>query len=421
MTIEKNRYEAAVIGGGLAGLTAAVILARAGKSVVVLEKENQLGGLAQTTKMNGALFNLGPHAMYEGGAALRILSELGCLPKGGYASKSGMSGIINGSVLEVPAGLSLEENAEWSSLMSGLGQIDTESVQSISLQDWAVNHIRHERVRLLFHVMCRQWSYCDDMSVLSAGFAIKQGQLAGRGVHYVEGGWQIVINDLRDAAKKAGATIVTGYMAEQIMLKNGSVNALKLSDGTVIKVSSIIAAVGPHEVYRLVPDAEAMSISRWRAESRPLYAACLDVALRNMPYPERVFALGLDKPLYYSKHSGAVKLSDNGAHVLHVMKYNDNEYASNPKSDEKELIDFLELLEPGWDKEVVSIRFSPNVLVAHDSRTIHHHGAGPAPNPAVLEVPGLFVAGDWVGSEGRLADAAMASSKLAAEEVLRHA
>ncbi|MBW7455229.1 FAD-dependent oxidoreductase, partial [Paenibacillus sepulcri] len=68
-----NKYDAAVVGGGLAGLTAAVFLARAGKSVIVLEKAGRTGGLAQTVNKNGALFNFGPHAMYEGGAALRIL------------------------------------------------------------------------------------------------------------------------------------------------------------------------------------------------------------------------------------------------------------------------------------------------------------------------------------------------------------
>ncbi|MNJ55501.1 hypothetical protein D3C77_509950 [compost metagenome] len=163
-----------------------------------------------------------------------------------------------------------------------------------------------------------------------------------------------------------------------------------------------------------------MSIGRWKNEARPLYAACLDIALRQLPYPEHVFALGLDQPLYFSKHSGAVRLSDNGAHVLHVMRYNDNEAARDGKSDESELAGLLDLLEPGWNREVVAIRFSPNVLVAHDSRTIRHCGAGPAPSPVVPEVQGLYVAGDWVGSEGRLADAGMASAKQAAQEVLRH-
>ncbi len=419
MTSVGHSYDVAVIGGGLTGLTAAVYLARSGKSVVVLDKDSRLGGLAQTTQMNGAWFNLGPHAMYEGGAALRILRELDCLPDGGYASKSGMIGIWQGKIVSVPDDLTPEENAEWSKLMSGLNQIDTESIRSVSLQEWALQHIRYERVGLFFHAMCRQWSYCDQMNALSAGYVIEQGQLAGQGVRYVEGGWQTVVNDLNQAAIQAGAAIVTGRRAEQILLRDGGVDALALSDGTQFKVDTVIAACGPEEVCRLVEGSEEMSIGKWKRESRPLYAACLDVALRQMPYPERSFALGLDQPLYFSKHSGAVRLSDNGAHVLHVMRYNDNEAIRDAKSDEGELTCLLDLLEPGWDREVVAIRFSPNVLVAHDSRTIRHRGAGPAPSPIVPEVHGLYVAGDWVGLEGRLADAGMASAKQAAQEVLR--
>ncbi|UUZ97658.1 hypothetical protein LJK87_41580 [Paenibacillus sp. P25] len=203
-------------------------------------------------------------------------------------------------------------------------------------------------------------------------------------------------------------------------MENGGVKGVKLSDDSVINVSAVIAATGPHEVCRLVQGAERMSIGKWKEESRPLYAACLDVALKQFPYPERVFALGLDEPLYFSKHSGPVTLSDNGALVLHAMRYNDNDHLRDASSDEKALTDLMDLLEPGWEKEVVAMRFSPNVLVGYDSRTLYHNGAGPAPSPVVPEVTGLYVAGDWVGAEGRLADAGMASAKQAAEEVLRY-
>ncbi|MEK3780685.1 MULTISPECIES: phytoene desaturase family protein [Paenibacillus] len=420
MTFHNKSFDIAVIGGGLTGLTAAVYLARAGKSVIVLEKENQLGGLAQTVKLNGALFNLGPHAMYEGGAALRILNELGCLPEGGYASKGSMIGIIREKIVEVPKDLTSAESREWSSLMGGIGQINAESIRSISLQQWADDNILHERVRLLFLAMCRQWTYCDAMDLMSAGFAIRQGQLAGNGVRYVEGGWQSVVNNLRDAAIHAGASFVTGNGAQQIQIKNGLVHGVELSDGKEVKVSVVIAAIGPHELCRLLPGADGLSISRWKAQARPLYAACLDVALRHFPYPERVFALGLDAPLYFSKHSGPVKLSDNGALVLHAMRYNGNDNRRDAQADKKALTDLLDLLEPGWEKEVVAIRFSPNVLVGHDSRTIHQNGNGLTPSPVVPDVHGLFVAGDWVGTEGRLADAGMASAKQAADEAMRY-
>ncbi|MFC4104203.1 phytoene desaturase family protein [Paenibacillus xanthanilyticus] len=413
-----NDYDVAVIGGGLTGLTAAVYLARAGQSVLVLEKERELGGLARTANLNGALFNLGPHAMYEGGAALCILGELGCLPTGGHAAKGSLIGVLQGQILEVPSGLTPEENEEWNSVMAGLRDIDTEPIRSTGVQAWAEQHIRLERVRLFFYAMCRQWSYCDDISRLSAGYAIRQGQLAGQGVRYVEGGWQTVVDQLRQAALQAGAAIASGSGAEEILIADGRVEGLKLSDGAFIRVSSVIAAAGIREACRLVKDFEQMSLGRWLSASSPLYAACLDVALRRVPRPERVFALGLDEPFYFSKHSGPVSLSDNGAQVMHAMRYNNGDGARDAVCDKLALTRLMDLLQPGWEREVVAIRYSPNILVAHDARTAIHNGAGPAPDHTVPEVAGLYVAGDWVGPEGRLADAGMASAKRAAQAAI---
>lgn len=419
-TMNNQKYDVAIIGGGLTGLTAAIYLARGGKSVIIIEKEKQLGGMARTDILNGAYFNQGPHAMYEGGAAIRILSELAALPDGGYAVKGSMIGIQQGQLIQIPSGITTEESQEWSTLMSGLSQIDTEAIQAVSLEEWAQTYIVHDQVRLLFYAMCRQWAYSDNMRILSAGYVIKQGQLAGKGVRYVEGGWQSVVDGLRTMAVKAGSTILTGNSADRIWLRENTVCGIVFTDGTEIEASSVIAAAGPDEVCRLIEGSEHMSLGKWREVSNPLYGSCLDVALRQLPHPERVFALGMDQPYYFSIHSGSVKLSDNGAKVLHVMKYNDNDRNMDPVQDEKELKELLELLQPGWEQEVVAARFLPNILIAYDSHTIFHNGSGSAPDPIVPEIKGLFVAGDWVGSEGRLADAAMASAKLAALEVLSY-
>ena len=53
-----------VLGGGPAGLTAAYLLARAGRRVVVLEAEAQVGGLAKTVEIDGYRFDLGGHRFF---------------------------------------------------------------------------------------------------------------------------------------------------------------------------------------------------------------------------------------------------------------------------------------------------------------------------------------------------------------------
>ncbi|WP_237446564.1 hypothetical protein [Shimazuella alba] len=103
-----------------------------------------------------------------------------------------------------------------------------------------------------------------------------------------------------------------------------------------------------------------------------------------------------------------------------MMKYHDNQLITDAKADKQQLIDLLHLLQPGWEEGLVAIRYLPKILVAHDAHTIHHAGSGSASSPIVPEIKGLYVAGDWVGQEGRLADAAMLSAKLAAQEVISH-
>ncbi|HKX33794.1 MAG TPA: FAD-dependent oxidoreductase, partial [Actinomycetota bacterium] len=46
-----SRYDAVIIGGGHNGLTAAAYLARAGRTVLVLERRHVLGGAAVTEEV----------------------------------------------------------------------------------------------------------------------------------------------------------------------------------------------------------------------------------------------------------------------------------------------------------------------------------------------------------------------------------
>src|SRR3979409_658441 len=53
-----------VLGGGPAGLTAGYLLGKAGQDVLVLEAEDQVGGLAKTVEIDGYRFDLGGHRFF---------------------------------------------------------------------------------------------------------------------------------------------------------------------------------------------------------------------------------------------------------------------------------------------------------------------------------------------------------------------
>jgi phytoene dehydrogenase-like protein len=71
------KYDAIVVGGGIAGLTSAAFLAKAGHSVLLCEKENACGGLLNTFERDGFFFDGGIRATENSGVLLPMLKKLG--------------------------------------------------------------------------------------------------------------------------------------------------------------------------------------------------------------------------------------------------------------------------------------------------------------------------------------------------------
>jgi phytoene dehydrogenase-like protein len=126
------------------------------------------------------------------------------------------------------------------------------------------------------------------------------------------------------------------------------------------------------------------------------------------------FALGVDRPFYLSVHSATARLAPPGAAVVHVAKYLPPDHDGDAESDRREIEAFADVAQPGWRELVVEARFLPRMTVMEAIPTAAANGTAGRPGPRVPDVPGLFVAGDWVGPLGLLADASLASAELAA-------
>ena len=71
------KHDAIIVGGGIAGLTAAAFLVKQGRSVLLCEKENKLGGLVGSFAVDGFTFDSGLRAMENSGVLLPMLQSLG--------------------------------------------------------------------------------------------------------------------------------------------------------------------------------------------------------------------------------------------------------------------------------------------------------------------------------------------------------
>jgi phytoene dehydrogenase-like protein len=72
-----NHYDTLIVGGGIAGLTSAVYLARAGQKVLLIEKNRECGGLVNTFSRDGFRFDAGVRALEDAGIIFPMLNDLG--------------------------------------------------------------------------------------------------------------------------------------------------------------------------------------------------------------------------------------------------------------------------------------------------------------------------------------------------------
>jgi phytoene dehydrogenase-like protein len=74
--IADHVYNTIVVGGGIAGLTSAVYLARSGQKVLLIEKNKQCGGLVNSFTRDGFHFEAGVRALEDAGIIFPMLKEL---------------------------------------------------------------------------------------------------------------------------------------------------------------------------------------------------------------------------------------------------------------------------------------------------------------------------------------------------------
>ncbi|HDX9630163.1 TPA: FAD-dependent oxidoreductase [Bacillus cereus] len=420
-----NTFDVAIVGGGLAGLTASIYLAKAGRKVIVLEKSSRFGGRGMTVNKNGVCMNLGAHALYRGGAAFLTFNELGLNLPGGMPSTKA-HGIWKGDVFTIPTDfrsilatplLSWAAKVQFSRLMIHLGNLNVGEVPKMSLTTWAEKEIKDPMVRNIFYALCRTTTYTFAPTMQLASSVLKQIQLSMKeGVFYVDGGWETIIKKLRDIANNLGVQFSANKHVLEIEHYEDK-QRIHCFDDELFEVGTVIVTTPPKEACKIIKGAEGTSLYRWSEQSVPVTVAALDIGLRRLTNPTHQFALGLDQPIFFTNQSRAAKLSKDGAIAVSLIKYHNPVLKMNHIHEDKEQLEsMMELLHPNWKREVVAQQYLPKITVVHD---FPHIDRVEKPGPNIPEMPGVCVAGDWAGHDEILADAAVASGKRAALHILK--
>ncbi|NOJ99452.1 amine oxidase, partial [Corallococcus coralloides] len=154
------------------------------------------------------------HALYQGGAGMRVLGELGVKPAGGMPG-AGSYLLSGGRLHTMPRGLvsmlttdalGLPGKLELAKLLAGLGRVDLAPLANITTRDWVEQHLSNADARAFILALVRVMTYCADVDTMSAQSAVAQLQ-AKPAVLYVDGGWSTLVSELETRARDAGTRL----------------------------------------------------------------------------------------------------------------------------------------------------------------------------------------------------------------------
>jgi phytoene dehydrogenase-like protein len=420
--MDQAAFDVVVVGGGLGGLATAALVARRGKRAIVLERGGQTGGRAATLVKSGFAFNQGAHAWYAGGASARVFEALGVRPVGKKPPVSGVA-VAGGKAHALPStlgGLLATSAVPWSAKLGGaslfarLGSFDAEVLAGVSWSDFAEAHVSDPAMRAALEAFVRVSTYANAPRALSAGAAIAQLRLAQRpGVRYLDDGWGTLVAAVERVAREAGVEVRTDARVATA-LREGARWRVALEGGEAVTGDALVLATGPASARSIVASS---ALAAWAERCVPARTACLDVALSKLPNPRATFALGVDQPTYLSVHSLTARLAPAGAALVSTMKYLPAGTKGDAARDEADLEALLDLLQPGWRDVVVERRWLPAMVATNAIPLARDGGLAARPPVRVPDAPDVLVVGDWVGGEGMLLDASLASAERVAHEI----
>ena len=401
-TTKTTTRDVLVIGGGLAGLTAAATASADGASVLVVEAHNP-GGRARVTERDGFTFNHGGHALYLAGEGATVLRRLGVQPQGAPPPLERYQLLVGGELQRMPAGpaslvrtqaLSVRSKVTLGKMLARLPKLDPAAFAGVSVEDWMADQdLRDDAVPVL-RALVRIGTYSATLHDLSAGAAIQQLQRSiAKGVLYLDGGWAQLVDGLRRQVE-----VRTGVQVEAIAdATSGGVDVRLAGGDTVIAGRVVLAAGTPAACAALLP-----AKPDWGDLGDPVTASCLDVGVRGVPSPG--YVLGVDEPVYGTVQSPPAKQAPEGDSVVAVIRYG----ARSAGEDRPQLEGWLAHLGVRPEDVAVSRFLARMTVVGAAPRAVN---GGLAGRPAIdaTGMPNVLLAGDWVGPEGMLVDASFAS------------
>ena len=270
------RYDVVIIGAGAAGLSAGALLAKEGKSVLVLEASPWLGGRGVAVADEGFKINVGGHLVEDSGSGItKVFEHVGKELIHGPASSDMV--IWNheqgrwGSIRELYSA----DKSELKKIINIVVETpyeDFDAWDDRTLREWMLQYTSHEGVIAL-------WEFITVLEAITENWwdHSASDNLYMRKMHYSEKGvggysfwpgqgWDGMFQDLNDAVVENGGEVRLGTRASRVVIENGAVVGLAVTnphvlpneifEETIVETDCVVSTLPVWNVLRVVPEQE---------------------------------------------------------------------------------------------------------------------------------------------------------------------
>lgn len=366
-----------VIGGGLAGLTAAIACAESGRKVRLLEAHDTLGGRARSSA-GPYKANLGPHVIYKDGGFWAWLDERGLLPPYAGPPLSGIRFRWQGTSRRLPP---------LGTVPAVLRLRGREAPIDADFRGWAAAH-SDERTAEMLSSAAGVYTFHHDPGELSAAFVWKHSVRVlltpPPTARYLIGGWGALVGSLEQRVRQLGVEVETGCCVE------------------ALPEAPLILATELDQARKLLGD-ESLA---WPSGN----TVCIDLGISRRRGDPFVVS-DLDEAGWVERFSAAdPSLAPEGEELVQAqMPVRPDESTEGAAL---RLDRLLDVSLPGWReretwrrRQVMTARTGP----------LDRPGTSWRDRPAIDRGNGVFLAGDMVAAPGLLSEVSWASAVEAAE------
>ena len=320
-------YDAIVIGSGMGSLTTAAVLAKEGKSVLVLEKHYTAGGFTHIFKRKGFEWDVGIHYIGEVQRPNSVVKKLFDYISDGELKWADMGEVYDKIVVGDQEYDFVKGTENFKTQMKSYFPEESEAIDNyVEMVFAAVRTIRPffaskaipkfigrfvgKKMRKPFYEFADKTTYEVLKSITDNEQLIKVlcGQYGDYGLppkqssfvmhatvarHYFSGGSfpvggsSEIVNTIDPVIEKSGGTILINAPVEEILVNGNKAVSVKMSNGTIFKAKHIISGAGVMNTYgKLLPESLSTKYDlkpKLKKVNRSVAHACLYIGLDGSP------------------------------------------------------------------------------------------------------------------------------------------